>query len=460
VSSTPSPVVLSPSPTPDQYAMAREPQVESNASRFQLLARALDSQGLSYCQLKAIWRRSSEGEIDLLVDGRAALLFRSVAQELGFRSVLPPHERAVPGTESFLGYEPVSDRPLRLHVHYRLIVGDFWRTVYRLPVEEAVLQSSSQPGEPFKLPAPTYQFLLYVVRMMLRLRSWPLPVTEARWLAGIQGQLDYLEARSDRDALSSILARHLPILDLQFLDRCLHALRRECDPAESAAIRRELHRRLYANARRPHLTALLAALGEKVLPLQLCPMLSHGRMRSSRGGLLLALIGGHEVARSICARQIHRWLSGDVPTFRADLGQPPRSLLTLLTEGGLKLQENWYRLRGRAAPAWSYLGLLCHVSNARDRYRLYRRASRFATAGGIAICDRHPLHQDGVLVGPGIPELVGPSPKAPARRLGDAEAWYYRSILPPDVVLEVQSDASSSSDEVAQNLMARLWALL
>lgn len=425
---------------------------------LQRLAHELETRSIAYCQWKGMWRIGSEGDIDLLVDSEAIPRFRSLVQELGFTPVLPSGERQIPGVESYFGHDPAVPRPLHLHVHCRLVVGDYWRTVYRLPIESPMLESS-QPGDLFRIPSPPYQLLVYVLRMMLRLRGWPLPLSQARWLSGIQGQLDYLEGRSDRDALGAVLAQHLPIVDLPFLDRCLQALRGESDPAESASVRRNLHRRLRAHSRPPSLVALLAACGEKILPNPLRPMLFDGRMRPTRGGVVVALVGGDGAGKSTCARELCDWLGSDLPTQHAHLGRPPRSLLTLIVGGALKAERLWYRLVGRDTPAGTHIELLRHLCTARDRHLLYNRVRRYAVAGGIAICERYPIPQERVLVGPCIPELLGPEPTLLGRLLRDTEGWYYTSMLPPDTLFVLQLDpelaVARKLDEPADYVRAR-----
>jgi hypothetical protein len=460
------------------------------------LAEALEAQGIPYCQWKGRWRFGSEGDIDLLVDSEAIPRFRSLIQQQGFKAVVPSGERQIPGVESYLGHEPAMARPVHLHVHYRLVVGDYWRTVYRLPIEKPLLEGS-QAGELFRVPAPAYQFLVYVLRMMLRMRGWPLPVSQPRWLDGIQGQLDYLEGRCDRDEVSAILIAHLPVVDLQLFDRCLLALRGQSDPAESAAIRRELHRGLRAHSRPPSVPALLAACGEKILPAPLRPMLFDGRMRPSGGGVVVALVGADGAGKSTCARELCEWLGVDLPTLHAHLGRPPRSLLTLIVGGVLKAEQLWYRLRQRDCPPGTHVELLRHLCTARDRYRLYCRVFRHAVAGGVGVTERYPIPQNRELVGPSIPELLGPQSSACARGLAALENRYYTRILPPDTLFVLQLDpelavarkvdepadyvrararvvwetdwtrtqaqvidASRPVIEVVQDLKARLWAVL
>jgi thymidylate kinase len=424
--------------TPGTYLVTRDRSISTGpGSLLVRLAGGLEARGIPYCQWKGMWRVGTEGDIDLLVDSSAIARFRSLIQELGFKAVVPSGERQIAGVESYLGHEPAIVHPVHLHVHYHLVVGDYWRTVYRLPIEKPLLDSS-QAGDPFRVPAPAYQFLVYVLRMMLRLRGWPLPVSRARWLGGIQGQLDYLEGRCERDALSAVLTQHLPIVDLGLFDRCVQALRWQSDPAESAAIRRELHRRLQAYTKRPSLTALVSAFAEKFLPYQFRPMLSDGRMRPSGRGVVVALVGADGAGKSTCARELCDWIGGYVPTLHAHLGRPPRSFLTFSVGGALKAEQQWYRLLHRDPPAGTHIALLRHLCTARDRYRLYCRLRQYAVAGGVVISERYPIPQEQVLVGPCIPELLGNRPSWVARMLRDLENRYYRSILPPDTLFVLQ----------------------
>jgi hypothetical protein len=183
--------------------------------------------------------------------------------------------------------------------------------------------------------------------------------------------------------------------------------------------------------------------------------------------------------------------------MRAHLGRPPRSLLTLGVGGALKIERALYRRLGRAEPLGSTVELLRHVCTARDRYRLYERVRRFAAAGGIAVCERYPIPQNRMLVGPCIPDLVGSAPSGVARLLRDIEAAYYETMLPPDVVFVLRLhpdlavrrkpdepgdyvrgrgqvvwdtdwsgtgaqvvDASRSFPEVLSELKSRLWSAL
>jgi thymidylate kinase len=161
-------------------------------------------------------------------------------------------------------------------------------------------------------------------------------------------------------------------------------------------------------------------------------------MHFARGGRLFALLGGDGSGKSTCTAELRRWLAPHFHVSTAHLGRPPRSATTLLIGGIRKV----YRAicRAFAGPAsedgTGVLDLLRHVCTARDRYHLFLKSRRFATAGGVALCERYPVPQNRLLVGPEIARLVGHGRDTPlARRLMRAEQAYYGRITPPDVIL-------------------------
>lgn len=426
------------------------------------LATALHDRGVVYCQWKGHWSghrwANGRGDVDLLVDRESMAQFSKVLDDLGFKAAQPSGERQIPGVESYFGHDPSVRRLLHLHVHFRLVLGDFWRTTYRLPIERALLEAAT-PGLPFKVPAPPYQYLLFVLRMVLRQRGQPFLPPRTLWLRGIQGQLDFLDGRCNREEVESILERHLPTIDLHLFDRCRDSLRPEADPVERAAVRRALHDRLRSHAHGPSIAAALVAVGEKLLPEWACRALIRRGRRLKSGGTVAALVGGDGAGKSTCARALAAWLSSEFPTMQAHLGRPRRSLLTLWVGGALKIERAVYRWWRRPEPVGSVVELLRHVCTARDRYRLYGKVCRFAAGGGIAICERYPIPQNQRLVGPCIPELVGANPAGIARLLRDLEASYYEAMVTPDAlfVLRLHPDVAvvRKPDEPAEYVRAR-----
>lgn len=443
--------------------------VSPSGSLLSQVARALETQGVPYCQWKGHWSAHrwtmGSADVDLLVDHTSMVEFRQIMDQLGFKRGLPPGERQIPGIESYVGYDPAIPRLLHLHVHYRLLLGDYWKPVYRLPVERAILEATV-PGDPFRVPAPTHKFFIFVLRMMLRQLGRPLLSTQTRWLAGIQPPLASLEAACDHEELASFLTQHLPSLDASFLLRCAQSLRGESGLVERALLPWLLARKLRAYARRPPLSALMTAAAEKLLPQEISDTIVESRMRLSGGGAVVALVGGDGAGKSSCARELAAWLNPVFPTIRAHLGNAPRSLLTLAVGGALELQRFIARGFHRTLSSGGTLELLRHVCTARDRYRLYVKVHRCATSGGIAICERYPIEENRSQLGPGIPALLPTQPGHLSKALTALEASYYHRMLRPDAIfllrLDPELDVLRKPEEAADDVRARgtaIWQL-
>jgi thymidylate kinase len=178
---------------------------------------------------------------------------------------------------------------------------------------------------------------------------------------------------------------------------------------------------------------------EKFVPSWIAEKITDGRMRLSDGGLVVALVGGDGAGKSTCARELNAWLA-PFRTMRAHLGNPPRSWLTLAVGGALKLELAFDRLLKRPARTGTTIQLLRHLCTARDRYSLYVKIRRFAVSGGVGICERYPITENRLLVGPVIPQDLPPQAGGLARLLCALEARYYDRILRPDLVVVLRLD--------------------
>ena len=464
------PQELAPLSLPDSSSPAGPNAQGTGESLLEQLANALHSREVKYCQWKGHWsaHRWSRGygDVDLLVDHAAIADFRAVAAQLGFKLAIPGGERQIPAVEHYIGHDPRVPRLLHLHVHYRLVLGEYWKRVYRIPVEREILEHSV-PGQPFRVPSPTHSFLIFVLRMLLRQVGRPLLSAHSRWLGGIQVPLAAMEAAADRGELARLLNQHLPPIDLPFFERCVRSLESQSGRLERFLLPWQLHLRLRAHVRRPPVGSMVTAVLEKFLPPALASWVADSRMRPSGGGLVVALTGGDDSGKSTCARELHGWLAAEFPTMRADLGNPPKSLLSMLAGAALEVQHGLERRLHRSARPGSYLELLRHVCTARDRSRLYQRVHRFAVAGGIAVCEGYPIRPNYVHVAPVTP---GPLPENAdwlANRLRRAEASYYESVLGPDALFVLMVDPvvaqrkpEEPSDDVLRQLKTRIWSLL
>jgi len=440
-------------PVPNAKVLSRSaaPRVKLR-SLVERLAKALERERVVYLQWKGNEKRarwmSGEGDIDLLVDRAAEPRFQRVLFSLGFRRAKAPPASALAGIESYFGLDSVTGRLIHVHAYYRLVIGDVSRTVYRLPIEEPIL-ASAVPGVVFPVPAPEFELLAFAVRMVQRYTVLDtVRRRQPRWLLGIQGELDALLGRARRLALPDILARLLPCLDLSFIDACLASLRPGYSRWGRLRVRRELHRRLRAHARRPPLALTLARVARWVVTLggrtEVRLSARWWERRFAHGGTIVAVVGGDGAGKSTCAEELSRWLAKDFRLMRAHLGRPPRSFLTLAVGAVFKVARALHlgaATDAERARRAGYLAALRDLCTARDRYRLYVNARRFALAGGIALCERYPVPQHGPLCGPRLDAFAGSlSHTRFGRLLVAIEAGYYRQMLPPDVLIVLRVD--------------------
>lgn len=404
------------------------------------LGAALAKRGVSYCQWKGHGKRerweNGRGDIDLLVDRAGWGDFAEVLADLGFKLVVPPPGREAAGVVHFFGLDERTGKLMHVHAYQRLVIGLPWRTHYRIPLERALLESAQQrPDAVFKTPAPELEILVLVLRLSLRhALTDPLRRAAPRWLDGALPELDRLEEQVSPKVVAAALGRYLPEVSPHLFERCRDALRLDARPWRRVAVRLALARCLAAHATPPP----VFAPGERVLR----RLDRHGSgQRLAGGGSVIALLGGDGSGKSSCADALDAWLSSTLATLNVHLGRPPRSLTTLVVGGALKLA----RAAGAKPEFVMHLELLRYGCTARDRYRLYRRARRFATAGGIAICERYPTPEGWALAGPSDVQGHALGAKSPlADTLRRWERRYYEQMTAPDIVFLLQVDPETA----------------
>jgi thymidylate kinase len=401
---------------------------------------ALEAAGVKSCQWKGHYKRDrwgrGAGDIDLLVERPAAARFLGVMAELGFKLAVPPAEQQIPGVVSYVGLDLPTGRLVHVHVYYRLVLGAFWRTTYRVPLEQVALDSAVAT-DVFRIPAPELELVLFVLRQIQRYTIRD-ALREPHWLPGVQAERHYLEERADGARVLDLLTRHLPEIDPAFFQRALRSLGERGASLWRPLLHHELHRRLRVHARRPLPLTRLTVLIREVVTLR-------GRLGArmsskylATGGAIIALAGADGAGKSTCARELVAWLSPYLRAAHAHLGKPPRSLSTLVVGAALKLTQLFARWIPHPA---RYAGQLRCVAAARDRYRLYEKVRRIARTGALAVCERYPIREDRLLVGPAIARDLPPGPVSRLTRfLMRRERRYYERVVPPDVLVVLNVD--------------------
>jgi thymidylate kinase len=402
----------------------------------------LGSRNVRYCQWKGHGKRerweNGRGDIDLLVDATSWVDFTDTLGGLGFKLALPPAGREAAGILHFFGLDERTGggQLVHLHVYQRLVIGSPWRKHYRVPLESALLDSAQQ-ATVFKTASPELELLVLVLRQALRhdlrdmLRREP-----PRWLDGAISELDRLEDQVSRAAVIAALKKHLPEVSLDLFDRCRESLLPHFRPWKRVMARQQLVRALSAHASRAPIFAPLERLWDR-----LRPVIGGAGQRLASGGSVIALLGGDGSGKSTCADALDSWLSPDLATLHVHLGKPRRGALTYVVGALLKLGRVVAMKRERLV----HLELLRFGCTARDRFRLYKRARRFAASGGIAICERYPTREGWALAGPSDVQGQMLDAKSPAAdRLRRWERQYYERMTGPDLVFVLQVDPDTA----------------
>lgn len=433
------------------------------------LSRALTSEGISYCHWKsnnALDRSiSGDNDLDLLVSRADIVRFTELLYRLGFKQAKAPPVKQLPAVLDYFGYDNSVDRLIHVHAHYQLILGHDMTKNFRLPFERDYLESAVQ-GELFKVPRVEFEFIVFVVRMVLKHLTWDVICAgEGRLKTAERQELIYLQTRIDRELVNNILKRHLPYIDAELFGNCIQALRPACSVWERVRTGQQLQARLRANARCPlTIDSFRKVWRRGALGLRRRVLKSSAKYQLESGGAMIALVGGDGAGKSTAVDALYDWLSKNFKTTRVHLGKPPRSWTTKTVRGVLKtgnllglyplessLRET---VRQKSPVCPGYPWLLREVCRARDRYRTYVKARRFAAKGGLAILDRFPLPQIRLMDGPRAEHFISELMAWPqaaqfmrphrASRLTQAlvnlEESYYHQFAPPEVLLVLRVD--------------------
>lgn len=426
---------------------------------IQKLCEALNSQQISYCHWKSNWKHhrwlAGEGDLDLLVDRADKQRFASIIHGLGFKQAEPPKDRQVPGILNFYGFDSETGRFVHLHVHYQLVIGHDLTKNYHLPIETLYLEHSTRYGL-MPVPAREFELIVFVLRMVMK---YSLLESAARRISArssfgetaLEQELHFLESKVERARVANLLPLVAPGISNTFFAGCLESLRSGNSSYTRLAIRQQLQRRLEACARQPRSTDGLLKVYRRITRIAREQLLQQkARKRFTNGGMLIAVVGGDGAGKTTSLNALTAWLSKKFDTKRFHLGKPPRSVFTLSLIVMLRIRRlltdapaHPERFVGGDQDGLSpgYLQLLRWVSAGRDRWRLYLKARRFASNGGISLCDRYPVQQLRLMESPNIARTVPPHRRnALVKRLLKLEASYYREIMQPDLLLVLRLD--------------------
>jgi thymidylate kinase len=421
------------------------------------LCDALDMSGVEYCHWKsnAQIERSASGknDLDLLVRRSHVRRFEETLSALGFARAYK-HGGTVPAIESFYGFDSEAGRFVHVHAHYELVLGHDATKNYRLPIEDAYLDSTRRDGF-FPLPAPELELVVFVIRMVLKYCIWD----EIAWSAlrrrrpvlkpSERGELAHLTERADATAVTAVLREQVPYVGEALFAECVACIASDRPARKRMRTARRLEAVLEPHARHSRrIDAALRMGGRAALAVQF-RIRRRPRNRFAAGGAIVGVIGGDGAGKSTAIAEIDRWLAPDFDVRMIHLGKPPWSATTWLTRATLKAAVHATESLERAIPSaptrrvatvlTEYRPLLWFLCVARDRRRLYRGARRFAASGGLVISDRYPHERLRLMDVPQIERVAGANGgRRLVRAMARLEERYHASIAPPELLVALR----------------------
>ena len=287
-----------------------------------------------------------------------------------------------------------------------------------LPLERAYLSAAVQDGM-FKVPPRSLEMIVFVIRMMLKHASWDAILTGT----GTPVELGASRARASSPS-APIPTRSSGCFASTFRSstpRCSERCRQAVEPgaarhqrvARSASVAAGTRHAQPAAPERRHGDEGDAPVPVRVRPQGARPALAkapgrrrlpHRRRRRRRFGQVVVGPGPGQLgsgATSTCAASTSA--SRDGRCSRTLVRTPIRAARLVGAFSSTRLPAD----ATIGAPCPGRAWLVWHALNARDRRRTYARARRFATEGGIAICDRYPTPQLSLMDGSRVAHLAG-----------------------------------------------------
>jgi len=431
------------------------PEERGALSLVVALAHALEEAGIPCCHFKSneSLDRSLRGEndLDLLIGAEGGLRFLEILARLGFKEAHAPARRQVPGVTQFYGLDEPTGRLVQVHAHRRLVIGDHTTKNLRLDIEAEFL-ADAVPGPLFRVPLPEHEFILFVLRMVVKHCTLDaMMMFQGRLSASERRELSWLVERASPDRVARSLAAAMPSVEQDLFDRCLRAVQPGAGAWFRSRTAGRLQRALSTYARRARATDAGLRIWRRTSWGIRRLVRGPSRKRPAGGGSLIAIVGGDGSGKSTAVSELATWLAGTYATRTIHLGKPPPHVVTVLVKGPMAVLRRFglfrstrvpaYRLEASRAPFPGHAWLVWNVLTARDRYLAYRRARRFVLGGGVVVSDRMPLSVLRTMDGPRASWLSGDLRLGHvARRLIALEASYYAKIRPPDVLVVLRAD--------------------
>ncbi len=435
----------------------------------------LESAGIIYCHWKsnAFLDRSASGEndLDLLIDRSCRQDFTAILLRMGFKQFFDYPEWQMPGVLDFYGYDCQSQKFVHVHAHYQLVFGHDATKNYHIPIERAFLESVVQ-DDLFKVPAHEFELILLVIRLMIKHSTWDVIMLGNGILSTTErNELIYLQARVSQSKLNEILETILPYVDNALFAQCVQALNPKSSLIFRIQVGETLRCRLKAHARRPKLADVLVKIWRRLENGVQRRVFGYSpKKRMANGGLLVAIVGGDGSGKTTAVTSLYESFSEEFEIMKVHMGKPSWSKTTIIVRSILKVGRSLHLYPFTkvgseptlytASPVFpGYPWLIREVCEARDRYLTYSQVRRFATNGGLVICDRFPLPEIKIMDGPQVERVTRNfGENFLIRILTRLEKSYYEQIMTPDLLIVLKANPEISVERKTDESPASVWA--
>ena len=194
------------------------------------LCESLNAQGISYCRWEgshpsAIDRSlSGKSDVDLLVGRSDISRFVKTVAELGFKEARFASAKDCPGVSSYYGLDGPSGKLVHVHAHYRIALGHPLTKIVYLPIEVPYVDTARR-GVPWREPAPEFELVVFVVRVLLERSSVGALVGGRTGLSKDEREeLELLKSKVDWEQLDRIVSDYLPFLGARAFHEFLEVL--------------------------------------------------------------------------------------------------------------------------------------------------------------------------------------------------------------------------------------------
>jgi thymidylate kinase len=266
--------------------------------------------------------------------------FTEILYRLGFKQAKAPVEKQMPGVQDYFGYDEAGDKWVHVHAHYQLILGDDMTKNFHLAIEEPYLRSAMQ-GDLFKVPSAEFEYIVLVIRMVLKHAALDAILTRQGSLKSSERrELDDLQDKVDSSRSNEILKHDLSMLSSELFVDCERALQSGCPIWSRAIAAHRLQVALKASAFHSLPVDIYLKLWRRIiLVLQRRLFKTSTKYQSAIGGALIAFVGGDGAGKSTAINALHTWLSKNFQSIKVHMGKPNWSWITKIIRSMLKIGQ-------------------------------------------------------------------------------------------------------------------------